>query len=101
MWAGEARVRHMFKWMAVSTDKQVLRCFALPARRCRGFRIIGASFLDLTSAPAGAQRPGVDSVRAAKTHAARFSVSRFERTRQQESMGCILGAHMMCGRVMM
>jgi hypothetical protein len=45
MWAGEARVRHLFKWMTVSTDKQVHRCFALPARRCGGFRTICATFL--------------------------------------------------------
>ena len=45
MWAGEARVRHLFKWMTVSTDKQVHRCFALPARRCGGIRTICATFL--------------------------------------------------------
>jgi hypothetical protein len=45
MWAGEARVRHMFKWMSVSTDKQVHRWFALPARWRGGFRTICASFL--------------------------------------------------------
>jgi hypothetical protein len=101
MWAGEARVRHRFKWMTVSTDKQVLRCFALPARRCGGFRTICASLFGSGVACRSPKAPGVDSVRAAKTHATRIPVACFDHIRQLERIGCILGANMMCDGVLM
>ena len=34
MWAGEARVRNMFKWMTASSDKQVIEASCCALSRC-------------------------------------------------------------------